>query len=542
MADKVKQKKIICRGGLSTNNDTLVLSEEYPGKASQLINFEPSEFGGYRRIDGFTLWDSSAEFVPGTGATLGVFIFGDNVYASRASTTSPGGTYKVFVHTTAVGWSTATTVALSTGGSTANPLVYNNGTQSVVRIRAHTHNYTGTETIVFTDGVNFPYKYNSTTWTSINQSTADLLGAKYSTSFKNHTFFAGMIANKNNLVYSAPNTDDNFGPGSGTGVINAGFTIQGLAVFREYLYVFGSDIIKRVSGKNSTDFALEDVTVNIGCVAPDSIIELGGDVIYMSADGIRTVSGTDKIGDVNLETISEDIRSAIQTYKDAYNFTNIVGVVLRKKSQFRMFIYSTAEAVADANGIIGGIRYPSPGVKTWEFGRLLGIKANCADSGFINGSEVLIHGDSVGRVFEQESGTSFNGADITSVFTTPYLDFDNTETLKSYIRCHVFLKPEGPVTLYAGLKFDWDDPNVPVPANFSAVLSNITSLYDDANVLYDAAGIVYDGSGRLAIRFDIEGAGSSIKYSFVNSSATTRPFSIQGYVTRYLETDSLRGY
>lgn len=541
MADKVKQNKVVCRGGLSTNDDTLLLSDEFPGKASQLINFEPSQFGGYRRIDGYELWDSSAAIVPGTGAVLGVFIFDDNVYAARANTLTSGSTYKIFVHTTAVGWSTSTTVVLSTG-STASNLTYTTGTNTVVRIRSHLHNYTGSETIVMTDGVNFPYKYNGTTWRRIDQSTADLLGAKYSAPFKNHTFFAGMPANLNNLVYSAPNTDDNFGAGSGTGVINVGFTINGIKVFREYLYVFGTSHIKRVSGKNSSDFALEDVTFDIGCIAPDSILELGGDVLYMSADGIRTISGTDKIGDVNLETISEDIKASLHEYIEQYSSNNFVGVVLRHKSQFRLFFYSSAESVGDSQGVIGGIRYPTSGTKSWEFGRLLGIKANCATSGFINNLEVMIHGDDVGHVFEQEVGSSFNGDQIISVFTTPYLDFGNTETLKDFIRCHLFIRPEGPVTIYTGLRFDWDDPNSPVPPNFSDTFGAITTKYDGSTALYDAAGVTYDGTGRLSLRFDINGAGSSIKYSFVNASASTLPFTIQGYVTRYLETESLRGY
>jgi hypothetical protein len=44
-------------------------------------------------------------------------------------------------------------------------------------------------------------------------------------------------------------------------------------------------------------------------MATDSVIEIGGDLLFLSQDGLRPVSGTDKIGDVNLETVSKDIQS-----------------------------------------------------------------------------------------------------------------------------------------------------------------------------------------------------------------------------------------
>lgn len=53
MPDKIESAKLICRGGLDSNNNYLELSEQTPGSATQLINYEPSLFGGYRRLEGF---------------------------------------------------------------------------------------------------------------------------------------------------------------------------------------------------------------------------------------------------------------------------------------------------------------------------------------------------------------------------------------------------------------------------------------------------------------------------------------------------------
>ncbi len=75
------------------------------------------------------------------------------------------------------------------------------------------------------------------------------------------------------------------------------------------MFIFGSNNIRKLVGNNISNFVLESVTDNLGCLATDSVIEIGGDLLFLSQDGLRPVSGTDKIGDVNLETVSKDIQS-----------------------------------------------------------------------------------------------------------------------------------------------------------------------------------------------------------------------------------------
>ena len=46
--EQLQSFKVICEGGLNSNNNYLELSERFPGSATELLNFEPSLFGGYR--------------------------------------------------------------------------------------------------------------------------------------------------------------------------------------------------------------------------------------------------------------------------------------------------------------------------------------------------------------------------------------------------------------------------------------------------------------------------------------------------------------
>ena len=75
MTDRLATLKIPCRGGLYTNEDFLTLSDNLPGAATRLVNFEVSPFGGYRRISGYKYIDATYNRPAGTGAILGLFIY-----------------------------------------------------------------------------------------------------------------------------------------------------------------------------------------------------------------------------------------------------------------------------------------------------------------------------------------------------------------------------------------------------------------------------------------------------------------------------------
>ncbi len=79
----------------------------------------------------------------------------------------------------------------------------------------------------------------------------------------------------------------------------------------------------------------------------------------------------------------------------------------------------------------------------WEWGRLFGIRANVATSDFVTLKRSFFTGDFNGGVYRQESGVSFNGQDIISVYAPPFLDQGDTEVSKTYRAVNLFLRPEG---------------------------------------------------------------------------------------------------
>ena len=95
------------------------------------------------------------------------------------------------------------------------------------------------------------------------------------------------------------------------------------------------------------------VTRNVGCLDGQSIQEIGGDLLFLSPDGIRTFAGTARIGDVELSSVSRQIQKVTTALADNINNFTISSGVLRSKSQYRLFYTNTSLASSEAKGIIG---------------------------------------------------------------------------------------------------------------------------------------------------------------------------------------------
>jgi hypothetical protein len=83
MVDRIESYKLISAGGLNSNENHLDLSDNRPGSATRLVNYEPSLFGGYRRIEGYGLYDADYGEVGGSSAEGKVL--GTGLLPQRAS-------------------------------------------------------------------------------------------------------------------------------------------------------------------------------------------------------------------------------------------------------------------------------------------------------------------------------------------------------------------------------------------------------------------------------------------------------------------------
>ena len=107
-----------------------------------------------------------------------------------------------------------------------------------------------------------------------------------------------------------------------------------MIVFREQLIIFSERSVKRLVGNTIADFQLQPITLDTGCTETDTIQEIGGDILYLGPDGIRSLSATEKIGDFNLAVASKVIQDDVTDFVTAH--TSFSSVVIRPKSQYRL--------------------------------------------------------------------------------------------------------------------------------------------------------------------------------------------------------------
>lgn len=521
--EEIQSTKVVSIGGLNSNVNHIQLSDQEPGSAIELINFEASLYGGYRRLSGYEPLVPESEFVDNVGAEgriLTVAIFGDEVIVARKQKATS--TYDFYKRTSST-WTKLTT------GLTRSSV-------GVKKIRWRTLNFNGTKKIVFVDGVNFACIYDGTTWTEIKPSNT---GANYANAggsqaisapsyvevFKNHLFLAG----DHLVVHSAPLEEYSFDVAKGAGQLPAGFNVMQIKTFRDSVIVFGMKNIKKVE-INSTNFVLNEITSDIGCLASDSVVEVGGNLMFLSQDGFRPISGTDRIGDIELEMVSRKIQQLITKQITETDLEELSSVLIRGKSQIRFFFSGPTIDPTSTYGIIGCLRGTPEGNLQWEWSRSLGISASCSTSSYINAQEYVLHGSYDGGVYRQETGNTFNGQPIVAVYSTPFLDFGDASLRKTLKKVRVFCRPEGMLDLNMSIIYDWEEQYIqnPLPYNLSTS-SGTSSLYDFSS--YGTA--IYAAPLAIVSVTNIEGSGVSAQFTFTTSDSNP-PYTIQGIVYEYV--------
>ena len=260
------------------------------------------------------------------------------------------------------------------------------------------------------------------------------------------------------------------------------------------------------------------------------MVEIGGDLLFLSQDGLRPVSGTSRIGDVNLESLSKNIQSVFTDVVFDIDLDGLSSVIIHQKSQVRFFF-----SAADSQGIIAGFREKQDGGLNLEFGQLLGLEATCSDSGYIGQYEYVIHGDSAGKVHRQERGNSFAGTDIFSLYQSAFLHMEDPEQRKIFYSIATYLRSEGNNEITMSVLYDYEDFDTLSPTNFEISTQGAASYYNEAQ--YNSTAI-FDGNPTPVQRTNVSGSGKSVAFKYV-SNDTNASHSIQGMVITYGVGDRL---
>ena len=446
MADAWQTFPVQFQGGLITNISPVQLGLQSSGAATTLRNFEPSVEGGYKKVLGYTKYDNNA--LAGSGVVRGVFLFGSDVLASRGTHV-----YK----SAGSGWTQLTD---NSSFSSAGITLGGSG-----KVRFAKFNFNGTEKVLITDGNGKPFLYDGTTFSQLSSLGTDFVGCNNVIIFNTHVIFI----KGTKLLYSAP-LDLTFTSASGAGTIDFTDTITDIIEFREQLIIFSKSKIKRVSGGFTGNFVLESVSDDMGCVAEDTAKEVAGDVIFLGPDGLRTLGGTERIGDFNLALISRNIQREVTKFTDT--FTNFASLVIRGKSQYRIFAYESTIPSASSAGLLA-----TQTENGFSWAELRGFKVHVAHSEYksITDNEVVYFANDDGYIYKMESGFTFDTANINASYVGPDLSITDPRIRKTLYKANLYIKSDDSVLIKYGN----------VTAQYGSSIYSQASSSFDFNVLFD---------------------------------------------------------
>ncbi len=394
--------------------------------------------------------------------------------------------------------------------------------ESAGKTRFSKYNYDGTDKIAIVDGTNPPALYDKNIFTALNDAPSEVLGADFVVNFKNHLFFG----KDNLLTFTAPYTDNDFISANGSGVISVGADITGLVVFRQQLIIFTNSSIFQLTGNTIADFALQSVTLDIGCPNTDTIQEVGGDVMFLGPDGLRLLSATDRIGDFGLAVVSKGIQKEVTDFIAAN--TSFASVVIREKSQYRILGYNTNISATSAQGILG-TQFAGQGGDGMSWSDLRGIRAYVADSKLNENTETIVFAHDDGYLYQMEQGSSFDGGNISSSFSTPYLPINDPRVRKTFYKMFLYTDPQGSVTFNSSLKLDFDQKDSIQPPQISINNSTGSVAFYGAGTF----GTATFGTKLLSVfETQIIGSGFVVSLQFTSDS-TDPPYSLDAITLEY---------
>jgi len=484
-------------GGLDLVSPAMSLG---PGNAILAQNFECALGGGYRRMDGYTIFDGRVSDTPlavaGSGPIRGIWEYNSDVYAFRDNA---AGTACVMHKATTGGWVVVTTPALAVGG-TYDFLNYNFGGHS------------GSGKMYGCDGANKAFQFDGTTYTQLTTGmttdTPTHVGVH-----KNHLFlsFTG-----GSVQHSGIGDPTSWTLATGAGELGLGTEVTGLRSMQgNSLVITGEDRINILYGTSASDWDLQSFSMVVGATErSQAYIETG--LYFFNGDDLSSMITTQAFGDFETSSISAAVNPYLKPRKGL-----IVGASVNKdKNQYRLFFSDKSVLVGTiANGVVVGYT-------NWL---LNDTPSFIAENHF---------GSTDGKVMKMDTGNSFNGVAIQSFLRLAFTPLGTPQNKKRYRKAVLEVESGGQSTLSYVADYDYGSGGSSASAQATIAGGSVSG--GGGGGFWDVAtwdNFVWSSAVVASAEAYLNGTGRNISLLIVHSSATDPAFTVQGVQLNY----SIRG-
>jgi hypothetical protein len=267
----------------------------------------------------------------------------------------------------------------------------------------------------------------------------------------------------------------------------------------------------------------------VGVVDPRTIQELSGDIYYLSFDGVRTIAGTDRNDDLELEAVTRQIPKTIEDLPFKESGKEVHSVIVRDSSQYRLFVGDGSEADSMAKGLLGGIRLGSTGNLSLEWFKLKEINAASSDSTQYQNVEYVFHGGFDGYVYRQEVGTSFDTGDIDALIRFPYWTLNDPEIRKVLYKGKVYIDGQAAIQPTLSYLYNYNEsgtiqpPAIPLTSGAAGFSAYGTGIFGTATYGVDFPTITDQ---------NLIGSGDNVSFA-ISSNDTLDRYSVQSMTIEY---------
>ena len=449
--------------------------------------------GGYRRMDGYTIFDGRVGGTPlavtGSGPIRGVWDYNNVVYAFRDNA---GGTACVMHKSTSTGWAVVTTPALPAGGA----------------YEFINHNFAGHSSSLKMFGCNSvgkAFQFDGTTLTLLTTGmTTDT--PSYVGVHKNHLFlsFTG-----GSIQHSAVGDPTSWTLVTGAGEIGIGAEVTGFSSMKgNALAITGSDRVSILYGTSASDWDLKLFSPAIGA-SPKTQVQMDADLYYFNGDDLSSLTATQAFGDFESASVS----AVVKPFIDARKNLMVGATVNRDKNQYRLFFSDMTVLVATI------INRQIIGFSTWR----LEHTPSYITEGYTGCTD--------GSVMVMDSGTSFNGEVIKSYLRLPYTSLNTPHKKKRFRKATLELSTGSQASLEYLADYDY--------GTGGSSSTSVTTVYGGGG-FWDVAtwgDFVWSSAVVASADAYLNGSGMNISLLIVHSSATDPSFTVEGVQMNY----SLRG-
>ena len=379
-----------------------------------------------------------------------------------------------------------------------------------------TYNFRGETTGITMYGVNTVdngFSWDGTTFIKMQTGmTTDTPG--HIATHQKHLFFSFPNGSIQHSSIVAPNK---WSALTGAAELGIGDNVSGFSTeVNNVMSIFTRNDAFMLYGTSSADWELRKFHAGAGAI-PYTLQKMD-QTFFLDDRGITSIFTVQYFGDFQSAVASYKIDPYIQSKKN--NASDSLRV--RGKNQYRLYF-------DDKTGVeMTFINKKNQGLMPFTLSHQINCTVSAEDA---NGFEVLYGGFDDGYVRRMDSGTSFDGEEVSSFVRTTYYHYNSPGTRKRFRELGLEINADTSTTLTVTPSYDfggtYSPKTSPVSSSYSVTVA--ADQWSESDISNSSTGITVVASERIRIN----GIGTNMGFIISNSSTYDKPITLQGGIVEF---------